>query len=253
MNAATNNVNPGLTWQERYLARFYGRESGWIDGTEEFHNLCSTVIPRGGKILEIGAGPSNPTSEFLITLGELHGLDPDPAVHENVALRSAKLLTGDRFPFETGSFDACVSNYVLEHVGDPVSHLREVCRVLRGPGVYVFRTPNRFHYVSLVSSITPHWVHDFLANRLRNCAAGSHDPYHTFYRMNSRGAVRRLSAAAGLSVEVLRMVEKEPSYGMSSRVLFLAFMAYERIVNSTDLAVGLRANIFGVLRKASID
>ncbi|MBZ5552574.1 MAG: class I SAM-dependent methyltransferase [Acidobacteriia bacterium] len=251
MNFAANNVNPGLTWQERYLARFYDRESGWIDGTEEFHNLCTRVIPRGGKILEIGAGPNNPTSQFLSILGELHGLDPDPTVHENMALKSARLLTGNEFPFETASFDACVSNYVLEHVQNPASHLREVGRVLRSLGVYVFRTPNRFHYVSLVSSMTPHWVHDSVANRLRNCPAGAHDPYPTFYRMNSQGAVRRLAAGAGFNVDLLRMVEKEPSYGMSSRVLFLAFMTYERVVNSMNLAAGLRANIFGVLRKGS--
>jgi hypothetical protein len=36
---------------------------------------------------------------------------------------------------------------------------------------------------------------------------------------------------------------------MSSRALFLAFMAYERAVNATARLAPLRANIFAVLRR----
>ena len=45
------------------------------------------------------------------------------------------------------------------------------------------------------------------------------------------------------------MVEKEPSYGMASRPLFVTFMIYERIVNSSALFAALRVNIFGVLER----
>jgi hypothetical protein len=44
-------------------------------------------------------------------------------------------------------------------------------------------------------------------------------------------------------------MEKEPSYGMSSRALFLVFMAYERLVNGSGLLAPFRANIVGVFRK----
>jgi hypothetical protein len=36
---------------------------------------------------------------------------------------------------------------------------------------------------------------------------------------------------------------------MASKVLFLAFMLYERAVNSSELLAGLRVNIFGVLER----
>ena len=45
------------------------------------------------------------------------------------------------------------------------------------------------------------------------------------------------------------MIEKEPSYGMASRLLFYPFLAYERTVNSTEAFAPLRANIPAVLRK----
>ena len=241
----------GESWQSRYKRRFYESRPEWIDGTREFHRLCAAAIAQGSRILEIGPGPSNPTSRFLSGLGELHGLDPDPAARDNDALETATQLEGDRFPFADESFDACVSNYVLEHIADPSSHLAEVHRVLRRGGLYLFRTPNAFHYVTLVARATPQWFHQLVANRLRNLPSEAHDPYPTVYRCNTRRAVRRLAAGQGFEFVDLRLIEKEPSYGMSSRLLFLTFVAYERIVNATSLTADLRANLLGALRKVN--
>ena len=158
-------------------------------------------------------------------------------------------LEGDRYPFPDASFGACVSNYCIEHIPDPEKHLAEVSRVLEPGGAYVLRTPNRWHYVSLISSLTPHWFHELVANRLRNLRDDDHDPYPTVYGMNTRQDVERLAAQSGMVVEQLTLVEKEPSYGMSSRLLFMTFLAYERVVNATERAAFLRSNIFAVLRK----
>jgi hypothetical protein len=126
--------------------------------------------------------------------------------------------------------------------------LREVQRVLRPGGAYVFRTPNRFHYTAMVSGLTPHSFHLKMANKLR--AIDGHDPYPTWYRLNSRNRIKEFASAAGFEVDYLRLVEKEPSYGMSSRVLFLIFTAYERVVNSADIFSFLRSTLFVVLRKS---
>src|SRR2546426_9860706 len=88
-----------MAWQKKYLSRYYNPQSGFIDGTTQFHSLCEKHIPRGSRILEVGAGPSNPTSEFLSRIGELHGVDIDPAVYANSALRTANKIENDRIPF----------------------------------------------------------------------------------------------------------------------------------------------------------
>lgn len=238
-----------MVWQQAYMDRFYRSRAGWRDGTTEFHDLCARAGRGARRILEIGAGPSNPTSSYLATLAELHGVDVDSAALGNDALSGAHVIVRDAYPFDDGYFDLCVSNYVLEHVADPRAHLAEVRRVLGPGGAYVFRTPNRFHYVALVSAATPHWFHELVANRLRGQGEEAHDPYPTAYRMNSARAVARHAKSAGFAVEVLDLVEKEPSYGMAARPLFLAFMAYERLVNATPKLANLRANLFGLLRK----
>ncbi|HEX2721553.1 MAG TPA: methyltransferase domain-containing protein [Gemmatimonadaceae bacterium] len=238
-----------VSWQDAYLAKYYPPSSGWIDGETEFRRLCAASIRPGSEILEIGSGPPNSTSRFLSSLGRVTGVDVDPDVRTNDALVAAHVLSDETYPLPDCGFDACVSDYVIEHIADPESHLREVARVLKPGGVYVFRTPNRFHYVTLAARLTPHWFHVLVANRLRNLPADSHQPYRTSYRMNSTASIRAAAAAARLEVEELRLLEKDPWYGRSSRALFLLFMLYERLVNSHEVFAGLRANFLATLRK----
>jgi len=47
----------------------------------------------------------------------------------------------------------------------------------------------------------------------------------------------------------MSMVEKEPSYGMKSRLLFFPMMVYECIVNYTEMLSWLRVNIFCAAKK----
>ena len=243
-----HGTDRSVSWQQGYLNRYYDKSRGWVDGTTEFHDLCRSAIAPNGKILEIGAGPTNKTSQFLASLGETHGVDIDPDVHNNTALSQAHTISGDSYPYGDATFDACISNYVAEHVENPKAHLKEVARVLKPGGAYLLRTPNLYHYVSLISWLTPHWFHTAVANRLRN-QRGHHDPYPTVYAMNTKQTLTNLAHSAGFDVERLSLVEKEPSYGLYARPLFFAFMAYERIVNSSELVAPLRSNLFVVLRK----
>ena len=53
--------------------------------------------------------------------------------------------SGDALPFPNGAFNCVLSDNVVEHIpGAFLSpHFREVFRVLKSGGRYVFRTPNR--------------------------------------------------------------------------------------------------------------
>jgi SAM-dependent methyltransferase len=239
-----------MRWQERWVDRFYRSRPGWRDGTVEFHDICRAHVVAGAKILEVGAGPTNQTSRFLASLGELHGVDVSEEVLGNVHLKTSALIRDKRYPYADASFEVAISDYVVEHVDDAEAHLREIHRVLTPGGRYIFRTPNLFHYVALVSRFTWHGFHKLVANPLRAVPSGHHDPWPTVYIMNTPAAVRRYASRARFDIERLDLVEKEPSYGMYARPLFLAFMGYERAVNATRLLAPLRANLFVVLRRS---
>ncbi len=238
------------TWQERALDYYYHSRPGWVGGTVRFHDLITRHVPPGSEILELGAGPDNPTTAFLAGLGPVTGLDVDPAVRENRHCRRAAVYDGLAVPFASGQFDAVVANYVCEHVERPRELCREIRRVLRPGGRFIFRTPNLWHYVSLVAAMTPDWFHRRVANRVRNLPPDAHEPYPTFHRMNTRSACRRLLRGSGFRVDYLHCIEAEPSYGMASRLLFFPFLLWERVLNSHRAWEDLRSNILCVASAA---
>jgi SAM-dependent methyltransferase len=229
--------------------RYYTGRPYYSSGTTQFHAMCRQYIPPSSDILEIGPGPPNPTSEFLARLGRVTGADVSDELMENRALSEARVYDGETLPFGSNTFEACVSNYVVEHVRDGLSHLSEVARVLKAGGVYVFRTPNRFHYVAIIAQMLPHAAHVAVANRVRSLNENAHDPWPTVYSCNSRRALRRHAASGGLVIEQCRMIEPEPSYGRASPALFYPMMLWERVLNSSRALEGLRANMLVVLRK----
>lgn len=237
-----------MTINQALFDRYYPK-SRYEGGTLPFFRLCRENIPARSHILEIGAGPTNECTRTLSSIGSVTGIDIDPDVKNNKFLSDAAVFDGRKMPFKDGSFDACVSNWVLEHVEHPVEHFREVARVLRPGGVYCVRTPNLYHYVSLGARLMPHSVHLMIANRLRKLADDAHDPYPTWFRSNSRGAVKKLCRDAGLTEPAITMLEPEPSYGRAHPLLFYPFMAYERLVNSSEMFAGLRITILMTTRK----
>ena len=234
---------------DQLFTKYYYSRQEFVDGTTQFHRLCSAQIPFDAKILEIGAGPTNESSRFLAAKGSLTGLDVSDEVLGNEWLKCAKTYDGSRFPFDDEEFDVCVSDYVLEHVEDPGVYFREVSRVLKKGGAFMFRTPNIWHYVTIASRMLPHRAHQLLANRLRGLSPEAHEPYPTVYRSNSKRSIMRLSREANLNVKILQFIEPEPSYGRATRLLFYPMMTYERLVNLSDRLSSFRVNILGVLTK----
>ena len=234
------------TWQEKVLSKYYRNRPDWVDGTTQFHQLIRELVKPGSNILEIGAGPTNKTTSFLATLGNVTGLDIDPDVTGNEHCKETAVYDGIHIPRETNSFDVVVSNYVSEHVEHPVELCREIHRVLRPGGFYIFRTPNLWHYVSIIAKLTPCWIHNLTANRLRAIPQGSHNPYPIFHRMNTRRTCRKILTQAGFNIVLIKVIEPEPSYGMASRFLFYPFMIWERLLNSSALFENIRANILCV-------
>jgi len=239
-----------MSWREKALEHWYYSQPEWVSGSDDYRKWVSNNARTQGICLEIGPGPGGKTSRYLAEHFEcVEGLDIDPSIIKNESLSKTFIYDGRKFPMEDERYDCIVSDYVAEHVEYPSILFHEVNRVLKPGGRFFFRTPNLWHYVSLASKLSPYRFHLFISHRLRNMDLDSHDVYPTFYRMNTRRCLCCLAQEAGLDVIELRMIEKEPSYGLISPLLFYPFMLYERIVNSSRIFEGVRANIFGMLEK----
>src|SRR5262245_25734617 len=92
--------------------KYYFSRPDFTTGVRRFHDLLRREIPNGAKVLEIGSGPSNPTSQFLARNFRLEGVDISEEVLANDSLAEARVYDGNTLPYAAGSFDACVSYYV---------------------------------------------------------------------------------------------------------------------------------------------
>jgi len=235
---------------ESLFQKYYYSDPAFIDGTTQFHHFCCDRIQAGARILEVGAGPSNRTSAYLASIGTVVGVDVSGEVLGNQFLVAADVYDGGVLPYENGSFDACVSDYVLEHILDPAEHFRQVARVLKPGGAYCFRTPNLLHYVTIASWLLPHSLHRGFVNQLRGLGSKHHEPYPTVYRSNTRNTIKGKCQSAGLDLEDLLWIEKEPSYGRAHSILFFPMMFYERLVNGARILEVFRVNVLGCARRS---
>lgn len=229
--------------------KYYGDPK--YDGTHMYYAWIRSYLTTTSKVLNIGAGPetNSPVRTLKGEVAEVVGIDIDPIVKENRELDRGLVIKNGLFPLEDQSFDIVFCDYVLEHVEHPTLFLSETRRVLKPGGRFFFRTPNLFHYVPLISMATPDWFHKAVANRVRMLPNETHEPWPTFYRMNTRSALQRLSEQAGFSQKEFRMIECEPSYLMFHTVPFYFGLAYERLVNSTQALAGMRVQILGQFQR----
>src|SRR5690348_12916237 len=119
-------------WQEGYLKRFYHNQPGWVNGTAEFHTLIRRHLLASPRVLELGPGPTNATSEFLRrTYLSVHGLDVDEEARRNKDLEQVYIYDGGGWPIPDGDYDAVVADFVLEHLPWPERTVAEAYRALR--------------------------------------------------------------------------------------------------------------------------
>ena len=199
-------------------------------------------------VLDIGAGAGELNAyNYRGRVKRVVGVDLDPRVTENPLLDKGVVGSAYELPFADASFDLAFCIYVLEHIDDAQRFVQEVGRVLKPGGVFLCLTPNKFHYVPMIASLTPHSFHEWY-NRWRGRA--DEDTFPTCYRLNSRRDMRRHFTAAGFDRCDMQMVEAPPNYLMFSVPTFLAGAAYERVVGGSHLLQDLRVNIIGRFQKA---
>jgi len=116
-------------------------------GTSKFKEQREQALASAhGNVLEIGFGTGLNLPHYPKTVTWLTAVDPATILRKTVAQRSAELsfpvellhLSAEKLPFEEGRFDCAVSTLTLCTIPEAIAALREVRRVLKPGGTFVF-------------------------------------------------------------------------------------------------------------------
>ncbi len=207
---------------------FYPEYSeGWDNAL--FRERIQAGLTSDAMILDLGAGSGRvPQMNFRGLCRQVCGLDPEESVLENRYLDLAKVGTAESVPWPDATFDLVFSANVLEHLHKPREVFNEVLRVLKPGGTFLVKTPNRFHYVAVLSTLLPLRIH-VAVNNWRGRAES--DTFPTYYRANSKRVLEELGRGFGsVSVEP---IEGRPEYARQGllAVLYPFALLWERAVN----------------------
>src|SRR6266568_9287951 len=133
-----------LDVQNAYRERYRASQPGWRASGEQFEDLVRSRVTPESRVLDLGCGRGGVVELFWREVRLAAGLDPDaPSLTEHRSQGMPVVRgVGECLPFVDESFDFIACIWVLEHMRDPADAFREVRRVLRPKGHFVFLTPN---------------------------------------------------------------------------------------------------------------
>ncbi len=232
--------------------RFYYRLTRRPHHFELYKQLISEAVARGTGVVHLGAGK--------MWLGEIcaapldgvtvYAVEPD---EETLALNPTPnkiCAPGEAIPLPDESVDAVVCEYVVEHLVQPAEVLRELHRILRPGGRFVFVTPNAWSYSAIATRITSQRFHEiFLARLMRIGGSGNEKPFPTAFRMNTRADIERLARSEGFSVRALHSCVDHPTYTYPFPVLHQLAVLWHLLLDKIEWLEPLRIGWIGVLEK----
>ncbi len=130
-----------------YNYLIFPRLMEWVMSGREFQRLRATLLEDAqGEVLEIGFGTGLNLPHYRKHVSRLSIVDPVTMLPDRVAARAAavsfpietRYTTAETLPFHDHRFDTVVSTWTLCTIPDPVKALREVRRVLKPEGFFLF-------------------------------------------------------------------------------------------------------------------
>ncbi len=122
----------------------------------------------------------------------------------------------------------------------------EIYRVLKPGGVFLGKTPNQYHYMPLISKLTPTSFHKWY-NKLRG--RDSENTFPTCYLVNCEKDFNRIYYNSYLKPISVGLYEGRPEYLRINMFTYFLGILYQKIVSSTERFKHFRILMIGVAQK----
>ncbi len=129
-----------------YEGFWVGAGKRYLDALEQ--RIISEVLTGGDSILDIGAGFGRLGPCYISKFRSAHMLEPASNLRESAQRKfgsAVQFYSGNVYelPFPDCVFDAALMIRVFHHLGSPDAALKEVNRVLKPGGMFVFSYSNK--------------------------------------------------------------------------------------------------------------
>ena len=234
-----------LDRQNQLREQYRQAHPNWRPATELYADLVRAHLPPTARLLDLGCGRGGLVEQLRHPVTRLAGVDPDwesLRAHRLVMPRAAAF--SDQLPFAATSFEVVCASWLLEHLERPSRTMREVQRVLRPDGVFVFITPNGSHPLALLNRGLGRFAR--LQARIveRFYGRAGVDTFPTYYRANETAVISALCQANGLRLVELHTVP-DPTYLAFTPLLFRLMSWFE-----TKMPPQRRLHLVGLIRCA---
>jgi SAM-dependent methyltransferase len=233
-------------WAERLADKYFGDS---VHPYRIFENTVRDRVNIHRTLLDAGCGYEAPVlRKFIGSAKQLIGVD---LVTFDGDVPGITLVNRDLV--DTGlpdaSVDVIMSRSVMEHIVDPENMYREMHRLLRPGGYFIFLTGNMWDYSAIIAMLVPNRFHPWIVARTQG--RDERDTFPVAYKTNTRRAVAKYAGRAGFEVESFEYLGQYPAYFMFNGPLFLVGTAYEKLINRYSALHFLQGWILVVLRKMS--
>lgn len=195
------------------------------EAEEVFKQMVANQAGQERILLNLGCGRRSSLSAFYPDFRSVIGLDPDSqALDKHPGLTTKIIGQVEKMPLADASVDLVAAEWVLEHLTNPEFALREISRVLKPGGVFIFLTPNLANPFVLGAKIL-----SFLRLRkLLSCFVSflTKRPllefYPLYYRINTPSRLEVLSRRVQLNPKGLRNIGAPGYWRFSKKLLWLS-------------------------------
>ena len=208
-----------LSLDEQNALRERYRESnpGWQPATEVYAELVRSRLSPSCSALDLGCGRGGLVEQLEFPRPFIVGADPDIA-----SLLEHRLASGNDplpraagrsefLPFKQRSFDLVFASWLLEHITEPVVCFKQISRVLKPGGAFVFITPNRLHPLVNLNRLTGKLAK--IQGALVSALYGreTEDTFPAYYRANTQQSLEQIASDNGMRLVLLKKIA-DPTY-----------------------------------------
>ncbi|MCS7286650.1 MAG: class I SAM-dependent methyltransferase [Anaerolineae bacterium] len=232
--------------QEYYRALYRTLKPGWKPSTEVYQEIVASYLGPGVRVLDLGCGRGGIMERLHPRTALTVGVDYDWAsLREHRAPAIFRIQArAEILPFLSGSFDLVICSWVLEHLAEPEKTFREIARVLKPGGHFIFLTPNLLNPIPRFGREVAR-AGLFLQRALVASLYGrqSQDVFYPYYRANTPSKIEEEASKVGLKKVSLLVIE-DPTYLAFNRLSFRASVLIERFIPP-----GRKVHLVGVYKK----